>query len=137
MVNNDAKIETILEMFYGIISGKTSEPRDWVKFKNLFLEKAVLSICKKDARGCIGISSFSVDEYMESLKPFLAAWDFFEYPVSNELQIFGEICCICNEYAAYGDDRREVFIKRGRNLVNMAFDGTGWKIAGMLWEDGV
>ncbi|GAP12715.1 hypothetical protein LARV_00451 [Longilinea arvoryzae] len=130
-------IEFNIQSFYGIISGKMTDDRDWSTFRDLFIGSAILSICKKDDQGRTGITSYMLDSYIERMRSFLSRNDFYEYSVGNEIRIYGDIGCICNEYAAYADFEREKFLKQGKNFISMALDGNKWKITSMTWEDGV
>ena len=131
------RIELCIKSFYEIISGRTGDIRDWSKFRDLFIASATLSIRRVDDKGYPQISSYGIEAYINNLQKFLATKDFFEYSTSNDIRIFGNICSICNEYEAYGDSGKQIFLKNGKNIVSMVFDGKAWKITSMLWQDGV
>lgn len=114
-----------------------TDDRDWSTFRDPFINSAILVICRKDDLGRPGITSYKLDTYIEMLQSFLSRKDFYEYSVGNEIRICGDICCICNEYAAYTDFEREKFLKQGKNFISMALDGDKWEITNMTWEDGV
>jgi hypothetical protein len=130
-------VEKPVALFYGIISGKADDPRDWDKFRGLFIPNAVLSIRRTGAHGEPQISSFSIAEYIDNLKKFLGTRDFYEFTSANDTRIFRDIACVRNTYEAYSDSGKQSFLKKGTNLISLVFDGTDWKIAAMLWQDGV
>ncbi len=136
MITESDQVEGCLASFYGVISGRSGDTRDWSKFRDLFIANAALSIRRTDDQGYPQISTYRIKEYIQNLQKFLAARDFFEYSTCNDIRFFGDICSVINEYAAYTDADRQAFLKKGKNIVSLVFDGTAWKIASMLWQDG-
>lgn len=137
MIQEAESIELQVTTFYKIISGKAAEIRDWSKFKDLFFEDSNLSICKRDDNSRPAIARFTIDEYIKRLQSFLSQKDFFEASIKNDIRIYGDICMVCNEYEAFADSEKKKFLKKGKNLITMASNGTEWKFVSMLWEDDV
>lgn len=130
-------IELCIDSFYSLLSGETGVERDWARFRDLFVDHAILSICRRDDAGRPDVSTFTVDEYIERLRAFLAKKDFYERATGNEIHLYGDIGCVFNEYEACADREGRGFLKRGKNIVSLALNGEDWKITSMLWEDGV
>lgn len=133
MDDNEIIIKQIT-LFYSILSGARSDTRDWGKFKELFFNNATLCSFKQFANNSQS-SILCIDEYIIRINVFLKENDFYEYSTKIEVKIFGNICIVNNEYEAFADYDRSIFIKKGTNLISMLCDCGKWRIVNMLWQD--
>lgn len=132
----DSKIEikNLIDDFYGIISGKTTEKRDWNRFKNLFYPNAhLMSMSYNSDNKCSSIPK-NVDTYVSILSNLLEEVDFYEYGLNYEIEIYGNIARVYSEYEAKNNKEDKNFIKKGINLVQAINDGQSWKILNMFWD---
>ena len=135
METDQKRIQLQLDKFYEIISGKAGEERDWNNFRNLFFSNAKLtpSIFSDDNK-CASVS-YDVETYIEKLKDYLQANDFFEKGVIHKIDFFCNIAQVNSSYFAKKMPHEKELLKSGKNFIQFLHDGNGWKIVSMLWED--
>ncbi|MFZ5351932.1 MAG: hypothetical protein ACOZCL_04300 [Bacillota bacterium] len=128
------EVESIIDKFYEIISGKTGEAREWDMFRALFFTNAVLTPMKYADGECI-TKVCSLESYIEGLSKFLDKNDFYEYGLNYRIEIYGNIAQVYSEYEAKRTKEDVNIIKSGVNLIQLLNDGKVWKISSMLWQD--
>lgn len=133
-MDDNERIINQITLFYSILSGARSDTRDWGKFKELFCNNATLCSFKQFAYNYQS-SILCVDEYIIRINRFFKENDFYEFSTKNEVKIFENICIVHNEYEAFADSDRKIFIKRGTNLISMLYECDKWRIVNMLWQD--
>lgn len=134
-MNSKEEINSLIDSFYSIISGKADEPRNWERFKGLFFTNAHLTTMRYNINNeCIALP-VDVETYIIGLERFLKTKDFYEYGFSYEVKISSNIAQVYSKYEAKLSPTDDDPIKKGVNLVQLANNGNGWKIVSMVWED--
>ena len=125
-------IDSILAALYNVISGPAGE-RDWNRFRSLFLPSATLTSAGKDREGNIRLRPRSVDEYVKSSGDYFSQHGFFESPIVNRIQTFGNIAHVSSSYESR-NTLGEAPVARGINSIQLAYDGQRWWIVSILWD---
>ena len=125
-------IDSILAALYNVISGPAGE-RDWNRFRSLFLPSATLTSAGKDREGNTHLRPRSVDEYVKSSGDYFAQHGFFESPIVNRIQTFGNIAHVFCSYESRNAPGEAPFA-RGINSFQLAYDGRRWWIVSILWD---
>ena len=125
-------IDNILAALYNVISGPAGE-RDWNRFRSLFLPSATLTSAGKDREGNTHLRPRSVDEYVKSSGDYFAQHGFFESPIVNRIQTFGNIAHVFCSYESRNAPGEAPFA-RGINSFQLAYDGKRWWIVSILWD---
>jgi hypothetical protein len=135
-MNNESLIQSVMDKFYEIISGKAGEEKNWDEFRSLFFsEDSSLASMKYNAeKECI-TKRQDVESYITGLKKFLKLSNFYEYGFNYEIKVVGSIANVYSEYAAKRKKEDMNIIKHGVNLIQLVYDGHTWKIHSMLWQD--
>jgi hypothetical protein len=134
-MRNESEIKKLIDNFYGIISGKAEEERNWDSFRTLFFASAHLMSTRFNSNNeCITIP-VDIESYIIGLDKFLRTNDFYEYGLNYEINIFGNIAHVYSEYEAKKSLIDNEPMKKGVNLVQLINDGQRWKILNMLWQD--
>lgn len=126
-------IDSILAALYGVISGPAGE-RDWNRFRSLFLPQARLTAAVKNADGSARIRPMGVEDYAKGAGSYFLQHAFFESPIVNRVETFGNITQIFSSY----ESRRavgEAPFARGINSIQLLNDGTRWWIVSILWDE--
>ena len=132
--SDDVKsIDSILAALYNVISGPAGE-RDWNRFRPLFLPSATLTSAGKDAQGNIRLRPRSVEEYVKGAGGYFAQHGFFESPIVNRIQTFGNVTHVFSSYESRNAPGEAPFA-RGINSIQLAYDGKRWWIVGILWDE--
>ncbi len=126
-------IDSILMALYGVISGPAGQ-RDWDRFRSLFLPQARLTAATKGADGTWRIHAMSVDDYVKGAGDYFAQHGFFESPIVNRVQSFGNISQVFSSYESR-HAAREVPFARGINSIQLLNDGSRWWIVSILWDE--
>lgn len=131
--DDKANIHKTIDEFYNIISGISSDERDWNKFRSLFLSEESSLAPIRDTENSVR-KSFNVQSYIDRLSRFLSENDFFEYGLNYDISIFGSIAHVYSEYEAKRRKEDEDIIKKGITLVQLVNTGGEWKIHSILWQ---
>ena len=126
-------IDSILAALYGVISGPPGQ-RDWDRFRSLFLPQARLTAATKNADGSFRIRPMGVEDYAKGAGDYFLQHAFFESPIVNRVQTFGNISQVFSSY----ESRRaagEAPFARGINSIQLLNDGSRWWIVSILWDE--
>jgi hypothetical protein len=126
-------IDSIMAALYGVISGPAGE-RDWNRFRSLFLPQARLTAATKGTDGAVRIRPMSLEDYAKGAGAYFAQHAFFESPIVNRVQSFGNITQVFSSY----ESRRsagEAPFARGINSIQLLYDGSRWWIVSILWDE--
>ena len=126
-------IDSILTALYGVISGPAGE-RDWNRFRSLFLPQARLTAAVKNADGSARIRPMGVEDYAKGAGSYFLQHAFFESPIVNRIETFGNITQIFSSYESRHAAGEAPFA-RGINSIQLLNDGTRWWIVSILWDE--
>ena len=126
-------IDSILVALYNVISGPAGQ-RDWDRFRSLFLPQARLTSATKRADGTWRIHPMSVDDYVKGAGDYFAQHGFFESPIVNRVQSFGNISQVFSSYESRHAAAEAPFA-RGINSIQLLNDGSRWWIVSILWDE--
>lgn len=125
--------ESIIKASYECISGKATDQRDWERLKLLYAPGARLIPIELNADGEQRPNMMTMDEYIESRGPMLAAGDFFEWETDRREDREGCMAHVWSTYEA-GVTMHGEPIRCGVNSVQLWNDGTRWWIMTMTWD---
>jgi hypothetical protein len=126
-------IDSILAALYGVISGPAGE-RDWNRFRSLFLPQGRLTAATKNADGSFRVHAMGVEDYAKGAGSYFLQHAFFENPIVNRIETFGNITQVFSSYEsrhALG----EVPFARGINSFQLLYDGNRWWVVSILWDE--
>ena len=125
-------IDSILAALYDVISGPAGE-RDWNRFRSLFVPIAHLTSTRKAPDGSVRVHPNSVDDYVRSAGGFFLEAGFFESPIVNRIQTYGNVAQVFSSYESRHAAGEAPFA-RGINSIQMLNDGKRWWIVSILWD---
>lgn len=128
-----ASVDAILAALYDVISGPAGQPRDWDRFRSLFVPGARLIPTGRRADGSHAMRVLTPEDYINTSGPLLERNGFFEREIGRTVEEFGGIV---HAFSAY-DSRRtsndaEPFA-RGINSIQLVHDGARWWIVTVFW----
>jgi hypothetical protein len=126
-------IDSILTALYGVISGPAGE-RDWNRFRSLFLPQARLTAATKNADGSSRVRPMGVEDYAKGAGNYFLQHAFFESPIVNRIETFGNITQVFSSYESRHATGEAPFA-RGINSIQLLNDGTRWWIVSILWDE--
>jgi hypothetical protein len=126
-------IDSIMAAVYDVISGPAGE-RDWSRFRSLFLPTARLTAATKGADGAIHLRPMSADDYATRAGGYFLKNGFFERPIVNRVQTFGNIAQVLSSYESRHAAGEAPFA-RGINSFQLLNDGKRWWVVSILWDE--
>ncbi len=122
----------VVDATYAVISGPAG-PRDWARFRSLFLPGARMTVTGGGADGR-GVRTLSLDDYQARAGAMMAEEAFHERGARSEAHVWAHTAVIRSLYEsrhAPGDAKP---FARGINTFVLAGDGARWWIASLSWE---
>ena len=128
-----ATLDAILHASYEVISGPAGQPRDWGRFRSLFLADArlmpVVSVAGERSR----VRILSVEDYIRRVEPIFATEDFWEVETTRQTETFGQVAHVLSSYESRRSPNGAPF-DRGANSMQLLNDGSRWWIVSIMWN---
>lgn len=136
-----ASPEAAVAATYEAINREPGEDRDWDRFRSIFVPGAVLIPDTEQTGGeflVLSVDEFIswVDDWEAQTAPIGSAADrgFYEEPVHAVEHRYGNVVQIMSTYQTRFADSDNV-LERGINAFTLVFDGEGWRIAAVAWDE--
>jgi hypothetical protein len=126
-------VDAILASLYDVISGPAGQPRNWNRFRSLFVPDARL-IPTRHSKTSPGadVALYTVEQYQERATPVMAQ-GFFERGIHNSTESFGDIVHVFSTYESCHTKDGKPF-QRGINSIQLLKDGNRYWIVNILWD---
>jgi hypothetical protein len=128
-----ATIDAIISALYDVISGPVGEPRDWDRFRALFLPEGRLIPTSPAPDGGAVHQVITPAQYAAGSGPRLEAMGFREHEIARRVERFGAIAHVFSTYEGFRGDETEPFL-RGINSIQLFHDGARWWILTVFWS---
>ena len=134
-----ASIDAIMGTVYAVISGPSSEERDWDRFRSLMHPEARLIPTGQRQTGEVVANVMSVDEYVERAAssfrdaPIFQGKGFYEVEAARRIEWYGAIAHVWSTYESRLDPAEEPFA-RCINSFQLFWDGSRWHVLTIYWE---
>lgn len=125
-------IDSLMAALYDVISGPPGE-RDWNRFRSLFIPVAHLTSTSIAPDGSVRVRPNTVDEYAKGAGGYFLKNGFFESPIVNRIEVYGNVAQIFSSYESRHAAGEAPFA-RGINSIQMLNDGKRWWIVSILWD---
>jgi hypothetical protein len=128
-----SSVEAILASLYGVISGPAGQPRDWKRFRSLFVPDARLIPTRHNKTGSgADVAIYTPEQYQERAAAALEK-GFFERDMHDTTESFGDIVHVFSTYESRHTKDSEPF-QRGINSIQMLKDGNRYWIVTIFWD---
>jgi hypothetical protein len=128
-----SSVDAILASLYGVISGPAGQPRNWNRFRSLFVPDARLIPTRHSKTGPgADVAIFTPEQYQERATPLMAQ-GFFERGIHNTTESFGDIVHVFSTYESRHTKDGKPF-QRGINSIQLLKDGNRYWIVNILWD---
>jgi hypothetical protein len=124
-------VESITRAVYDTISGPVG-PRDWVRFKGLFVEGARLAAIRI-VNGAPQVSMMTPDEFAQRNGANSMKNPFYEAETARRVEEFGAIAHVFSTYESRRAPGEKPFA-RGINSFQLVKTAEGWKVMTILWD---
>jgi|SRR5512133_2088891 hypothetical protein len=126
-------VDHIIAALYDVISGPAGQPRDWNRFRSLFLPEGRLIPNNVRPDGTITHGVLSPDDYVKRASGALAQQGFFENESARTQERFANIAHIFSTYESRHEKGGQPFA-RGINSIQLLHDGHRWFIVTVMWQ---
>jgi hypothetical protein len=135
-------IEAITAAVYDVISGPAGKPRDWDRFRSLFIPDARLMPVRvprppTDAAAPPqhnDVAPYTVEDYIARSSPAMMTQGFAERGVSNRIEAFGNIAHVWSTYESRHSFSDPQPFARGINSISLIKDGDRYWVVQILWD---
>jgi hypothetical protein len=127
-------IDAIMFAFYGSSGGEAVQPRDWSRFKSLFLPDARL-FPPHPAQGGRGRPAVGICDFVDQNAKYLEKGGFFDREFCHRVELYGGMAQVWSvfETARIGDASAPR-LARGINGLQLLKDDRRWWIVSVCWE---
>lgn len=125
-------IDAIMRAAYEVISGPVG-PRDWDRFRSLFLPQARFTEVGKGPDGSTFIISWSEDEFIRDAREVFAREPFYENAIVSQPESYGGMTQVLSSYESHRSPGDPPFT-RGVNSFQLLNDGKRWWIVSIFWD---
>ena len=125
--------QAIIAALSDSISGDAGKPRNWDRFRSLFVPGAGrLVVTRVPKSGPVDLTVLSMEDYI-ARSSGAAPQSFFEIPIAYDVQSFGRMTQVYESYGLHHtrDDKPYV---RGVNSFELLSDGTRFYVLQVYWD---
>jgi hypothetical protein len=126
-------LDAILHAFYETVSGAVGQPRDWDRFRSLFLPGGRLMPVVSIAGEKAGVRFLSTEDFIHRVEPIFAVEDFWERETSRQTETAGHIAHVLSFYESLRSPNGPPF-ERNVNSIQLFNDGLRWWIVNVMWN---
>lgn len=135
-------VDHLIASLYDVISGPPTKPRDWNRFRSLFLPDGRLGVIRPDTAATAdkparkGDAVFlTPDMYVERDDPYFKREGFFERGVANRVEEFGNLVHVWSTYESRHAESDAKPFARGINSIQIVHAQGRYWVASIMWDD--
>ena len=128
-----ATLDAILHALYEVISGPAGQPRDWDRYRSLFLPGARLMPIVSIPGEKAGVRFLSAEDYIRRVEPIFAIEDFWEWESSRQTETVGHFAHVLSFYESLRNPDGLPF-ERGANSIQLLNDDFRWWVVSIMWN---
>lgn len=126
-------IDAIIAALYDVISGPPG-PRDWNRFRSLFIPEARMLPTGKRPDGTVGYRAITPEDYVQRSGAMFLKEGFFETGIANRVDQYGTIAHVFSTYEARHEKGGQPFV-RGINSIQLLNKDDRWWVVTIMWSD--
>jgi hypothetical protein len=130
-----ASPDAILAAVYDVISGPAGHPRDWNRFRSLFLDGARLIATGTGKEGNFRTRVLTPDEYAAMAGPFFDKEGFYERESARTMESWANIQQVFSTYESRHAASDATPFARGINSIQLLNDGKRWWVVTIFWQE--
>jgi hypothetical protein len=135
-------VEHLVSSLYDVISGPAGKPRDWERFRSLFLPEGRLGVIRPNAsakENHVARKSDVVirtpEMFAERNEPYLKINGFFERGIANRVEEFGNLVQVWSTYESRHAMTDSAPFTRGINSIQIVHAQGRFWLASIMWDD--
>jgi hypothetical protein len=134
-------VDHLLAALYDVISGPAGQPRDWDRFRSLFLPDGHLGVIRPATPAASGKPASEGDVilitpqmYIDRDDPYFKAHGFFEHSIANRVEQFGNLTAVWSTYESRNAASDAKPFERGVNSLQIAHAAGRYWIVSIVWD---
>lgn len=135
-------VEHLVAALYDVISGPAGKPRDWDRFRSLFIPSGRMGVIRPDTPAkddkparVSDVILLTPDIYVERDDPYFKTEGFFERSIANRIETFGNLTSVWSTYESRHDPKDAKPFARGINSIQVVHAQGRYWVASILWDD--
>lgn len=135
-------IEHLMAALYDVISGPAGKPREWDRFRSLFLPDGRMGVIRPERAAATGQPAragdavfLTPDDYVVRDDPYFRTEGFFERGIHNNVEEFGNLISVWSTYESRHALSDAQPFARGINSLQIVHASGRYWIASILWDD--
>jgi len=130
-----ASADAIVTALYDVISGPAGQPRNWDRFRSLFIPGGrLIPATTRTPEGTVRPRVLTVEDYIAGAGPGLERNGFFERELSRTSETFGSVTHAFSTYDSKRTPQDEKPFARGINSIQLLNDGQRWWVVTVYWD---
>ncbi|HYW13150.1 MAG TPA: hypothetical protein VE871_14415 [Longimicrobium sp.] len=130
-----ASPQAIVEALYDVITGPAARPRDWDRFRSLFLSGAQLAWVQPGPGGQSYFYNLSVEDFIRLAGPgYQMGEGFWEREIGHHVDQFGTIAQVFSTYEMRLAGPKADVVERGINGVQLLYYQNRWWITNLVFD---
>lgn len=126
-------LDGILHALYEALSGPAGQPRNWERYRSLFMEGARLIVVVAVAGEKPCVRQLTLEDYIRRVDPIFAVENFWERETSRQTETFGCVAHVLSMYESLRDPKGPAF-ERGANSMQLFYDDSRWWVVSVMWN---
>lgn len=127
-------VDAIMAAIYDVISGPAGQPRDWNRFRSLFIPDARLIPVRHSKTGPgADVLPLTVEQFQQLAAPGFDK-GFFERGIHNTTESFGDTVHVFSTYESRKTKDAQPFA-RGINSIQLLKDGDRYWVVTIYWDE--
>jgi hypothetical protein len=126
-------LDDILHALYEVLSGPAGQPRDWERYRSLFIDGARLMPVVAVAGEKPHVRLLTVEDYIRRVEPIFAVENFWERETSRQTEIIGRIAHVLSKYESLRNPNGPAF-EHDSNSIQLFYDDTRWWVVSVMWN---
>jgi hypothetical protein len=128
-----ATLDAIVHALYETVSGAVGQPRDWDRFRSLFLPGGrLMPIISRDGEKA-SVRLLSTEDFIHRVEPIFAREDFWERETSRQTETAGHFAHVLSFYECLRRPDGPAF-EQSVNSIQLLNDGMRWWIVNLMWN---
>lgn len=135
-------IDALMSALYDVISGPAGQPRNWDRFRSLFLPTGRLGVIRAASPATEthparedDVVFLAPDDYVQRDDPYFRTHGFFEHSLANRVEQFGSLISVWSTYESRHNAADPAPFARGINSLQIVHIHGRYWIASILWDE--
>lgn len=126
-------IDAVIAAYYESVSGPAGTPRDWDRFRSLFMPGARFVTSRPTATGDAPLT-LTPDQFIQFNQKYFEQGGYFEKQVYSRVDAFGHIAQVFSTYETRRRQDAADPYSRGVNSIQLLHSNGRWWIVTVMWD---